>query len=61
MRPNDHDDLRSLGRPCPEFAATDTLPRANQTWIGSIIVAVILMFLYERVVASRGVGSRAAT
>jgi uncharacterized membrane protein YeaQ/YmgE (transglycosylase-associated protein family) len=30
-------------------------------WIGSIIVAVILLFLYERVVASRGAGSRAAT
>jgi uncharacterized membrane protein YeaQ/YmgE (transglycosylase-associated protein family) len=30
-------------------------------WIGSIIVAVILLLLYERVVASRGAGSRAAT
>jgi uncharacterized membrane protein YeaQ/YmgE (transglycosylase-associated protein family) len=30
-------------------------------WIDSIIVAVILLFLYERVVASRGAGSRAAT
>jgi uncharacterized membrane protein YeaQ/YmgE (transglycosylase-associated protein family) len=31
-------------------------------WIGSIIVAVILLFIYERIVASRaGAGSRAAT
>ena len=30
-------------------------------WIGSIIVAIILLFLYERVVATRGAGSRAAT
>ena len=30
-------------------------------WIGSIIVAVILLFLYERVLVSRGAGSRAAT
>ena len=41
----------------------DLIFSGNQgiAWIGSIIVAIILLFLYERVVATRGAGSRAAT